>query len=192
MTSKNGWWKDKSFEQIPRLEVIHSASITAQSTANNKNVALLILDVSQYHHIYQIIEAHEHMKSATIQTTWGKTLDSEDIVLRMHWLEPTEAQFDILLNIERHMTTIDLIIKSQLVYLQPGKYGDIVMTTLENPRVIVEVPSRTFAAQWEKIKKEKLQKKFKSKGLNRSEVRKAINDYNKEMDSLLNFRLKRQ
>src|SRR3989442_15728179 len=52
------------------------------------------------------------------------------------------SRFDI----EKYGGLVDQIIHSEGVYIQPGRPGDRLSTTFDNPRVLAEVTSRAFLA----------------------------------------------
>jgi len=59
---------------------------------------------------------------------------------------------------------VDQIIHSEGVYIQPGRPGDRLSTTFDNPRVLAEVPSREFQAEWDRMLRKAMRKRFQSTG----------------------------
>jgi hypothetical protein len=75
---------------------------------------------------------------------------------------------------------VDQIIQAQGVYLQPGRPGDRLATTLDKGKILVEVPSRNFRAEWDRIFSKQLGKKFRKEGLSRQEAKRATESFLKE------------
>lgn len=74
----------------------------------------------------------------------GKSTDDKFITLQFTLEHPVATVFFVAFNVEKQGGLVDLIIHSQLLYIQPGKPKDRVSNTMNSPRLMVEIPSTHF------------------------------------------------
>jgi len=73
---------------------------------------------------------------------------------------------------------VDQIIHSQGLYIQPGRPGDRLSTTFDNPRVLAEVPSREFKDEWDRMLRKAMRKRFQREhGMSRAEAKLATEKF---------------
>jgi hypothetical protein len=83
------------------------------------------------------------------------------------------------------------IIRSQGLYIQPGRAGDRLCTTFDDPRVLAEVPSREFQPEWDRMLRKAMRKRFqKEHGMSRAEARLATEKFIAEWRDLSSKRIR--
>ena len=190
MLYNNQWKKDKSISSKLQLEIVSDASITSLHIANGKNIPLIIVDTMVYPEIERAILAHASVQNGHIRTIWGKSTDDKFITLQFALVDPIPIEFFVAFNIKKQGGLVDLIIHSQLLYIQPGKPRDRLSNTLDSPRLMVEVPSTHFLSEWKLIFQRAMTKHFREMGLNKKDAKNAAFDFYKEWDIMRNFRMK--
>jgi hypothetical protein len=94
------------------------------------------------------------------------------------------TEFRIEFDIPKQYSLIDAVVQSKGFYLQAGAIGDRVSTSMNVPRILIEVPDAGFALFWNKHLKSMLVKTFKKKGMSRHNSIAAADDLIKSMRSL--------
>ena len=74
--------------------------------------------------------------------------------------------------LEEQGILVDQILWAKGVYLQPGRPGDRLAATSDNPRILVEVPANgAFAKRFRSLRKKALFRRFRNKGMSRIDSR---------------------
>jgi hypothetical protein len=85
---------------------------------------------------------------------------------------------------------VDQIVQSQGLYLQGGRPGDRLASTLDHERILVEVPSRKFRPEWDRILRKALTKDYRRRGLSRGDARDATDSFISHWRELTSKRMK--
>lgn len=172
------------------LKIVSDAVISRLHVVNGKNVPLIIVDTTDLPEVERAILTRPTEKDGHANTKWGKSVDDKYITLVFSFLDPVPIDFFVSFNAEKQGGLVDLIIHSQLLYLQPGKPGDRLSSTMSSPRLLVEVPSRHFTKEWNLIFQRVMAKRFIKMGLKKKDAKKAALDFHKEWGIIREFRLK--
>jgi len=166
-------------EPVP---IVSDAAVATRGTADGRIIPVLIIDTSFRPDIEDMIQAHKHIGAGDARSAWSTTsrfnVDKISLILMM--LKPSQCVIMLEFNIVRQGGVVDQIIHAQGVYIQPGKEGDRLSTTFNHDRILVEVPSRHFRDEWDKILHKAWSKDFKRKGLSRSDSKNAATSFIKE------------
>jgi hypothetical protein len=166
-------------EPVP---IVSDAAVATQGTADGRIIPVLILDTSLRPDIEDMIKAHKHVSAGDAKSAWSvpSKFNINKISLILTIIKPSRCVILIEFNIVRQGGVVDQIIQAQGVYIQPGKKGDRLSTTMDHDRILVEVPSKHFRREWDKIFYKALVKDFKGKGLSKSDAKIASNGFVKE------------
>ena len=86
---------------------------------------------------------------------------------------------------------VDLMLMAKSVYLQAGVPGDRLLTTMDNPRILVELPDTGFQKTWGEIQLKRMSEVIRRRGgLSRSEARTAARKFIEQMRELGRIRMK--
>jgi hypothetical protein len=184
------WKRDKKIYSMLHLKIISNAAISRLHFANGKNVPLIIVDTTDLLEVERAMLTHSTVKDGHVNTQWGKSTDNKYITLVFSFLDPVPVDFFVSFNVESQGGLVDLIIHSQLLYLQPGKPGDRLSSTMDSPRLLVEIPSRQFKKEWDLIFQRVMEKRFIKMGLKKKDAKKAVLEFHNEWDIIREFRLK--
>ncbi|MDU7251950.1 MAG: hypothetical protein E6274_06410 [Clostridium sp.] len=190
MTFDNKWRVDKKMFSKTYLDIVSDASITSAHIANGKNIPLIILDTTNYQDIEQAILFHASVEHGRVSTIWGKSVNNNVVTLSITLINPVPVEFVVAFDVQKQGGLIDLIINSQLLYIQPGKPKDRLYNTMNAQRLIIEVPSTHFVNQWEKQFTKVMTKYFRKKGLSKKAAKNATIDLHNEWGIMRNFRIK--
>jgi len=175
-------------EPVP---IVSDASVAMQGTADGRIIPVLIIDTSLRPDIEDMIQAHKHIGAGDTKSAWSvpSRFNINRISLVLMVIKPSRCVIIIEFNIVRQGGVVDQIIQAQGVYIQPGKEGDRLMTTMDHDRILIEVPSKHFRREWDKILYKALAKDFKRKGLSRSGAKIASENFIKEWRNFGSMRI---
>lgn len=141
--------------------VSNSATISVVGVANGRTIPLIILLPDKENKIDAIINAHSGISGGDCESQWGCTCDHNTILLFLEFKNPVAARIIIPLDIIKYGAIIDQIIHVQCLYLMTGELGMKLSQNLEKGKILLEIPSRDFANEWNKLYKKKYCKYLK-------------------------------
>ena len=68
---------------------------------------------------------------------------------------------------------VDQTVRSEALYIQPGRPGDRLANTMDSPRLLIEVPAKQFAREWDKIFQKAMVGELRNRGLKRVQAKRA-------------------
>lgn len=168
------------------VPIVSDVGVATQGTADGRIIPVLILDTSQRRDIEDLVKAHKLIGSGDANSAWSvpSRYNINKITLVLTFIKPSPCVILLDFDIARQGGVVDQIIQAQGVYIQPGKKGDRLSSTLDNERILIEVPSKHFRKEWDKILYKALVKNFKKKGLVKSDAKNASNGFIKEWREL--------
>jgi hypothetical protein len=104
-------------------------------------------------------------------------------------MRPAEVAVVIEFDIARQGGIVDSILSSKAVYLQPGKSGDRLSLTMENPRILVEVGDAGFSKDWDEMLFKHICRRLRGDGLSRAEPKRAAKDFIQEWRKITRLRM---
>jgi hypothetical protein len=190
MIFDSNWKFDKEILKKIHLDIVSDASITSMHIANGKNIPLIIIDTTNHQDIEQAISFHKGVEYGSVTTRWGKSINDKIITLTITLKSPVPIDFVVAFDIQKQGGLIDLIINSQLLYIQPGRQKDRLSNTMNSQRIMIEVPSTHFSDEWKKIFTKVTIKYFRSKGLSKKAAKNAADNLYNEWGIFREFRIK--
>ena len=179
-------------EPVP---IVADASIGNVAVGDGRMIPLLILDTSKRPDIEDMVKAEHHMRSqGDLTASWGRPdtfFDTGTVILILTFEKPSRCLILLQFDIEQYGGIVDNIILSQGLYIQPGRPGDRVRTTRDNPRILAEVPSREFQPEWNNILGKAMRKVLQKKhGMSRAKAKLATEKFIEQWRDLLSTRVK--
>ena len=189
---KNKWHRVIDAEPVP---IVADASIANVAIGDGRMIPLLILDTSKRPDIEDMVKAQHQMRGqGDLTASWGRPdtfFDTGIVILILTFEKPSRCLMLLQFDIEQYGGIVDNIIHSQGLYIQPGRPGDRVRTTRDNPRVLAGVPSREFQPEWNNMLGKAMRKVFQKKhGMSRAKAKLAAEKYIDQWRDLLSTRVK--
>ena len=190
---KNKWRRVLDTEPVP---IVADASIANVAVGDGRMIPLLILDTSKRPDIEDMVDALDpNIRSQGDHTSsWGRPdtfFDTGTVILILTFEKPSRCLILLQFDIEQYGGIVDNIIHSQGLYIQPGRPGDRVRTTRDNPRVLAEVSSREFQPEWNNMLGKAMRKVFQKKhGMSRAKAKLATEKHIDQWRDLLSTRVK--
>lgn len=155
-------------------------------------VPLLILDGEQRPDIAEMIRIHEELSSGDFAAQWGRLPNRDGTIsLILKFIRPAELNVILEFDIEKQGGIVDMIIRARALYLQAGKEGDRLMSTMQQPRILVEIGDLEFDKEWDKMLRKHIAKRLRKEGLGRTEAKRAVESFLQEWRRMSGFRVER-
>ena len=184
--SKDRWHREAVSVRHPTeaepVPIAADAGIATVTVGDGRMIPLLILDTSRRPDIEDMVNAHHHIEGqGDVKAGWGRPdtfFDAGIVSLILTFEKPSHCIIILRFDIGKYGGLVDQIIRSQGLYIQPGRAGDRLITTFDNPRVLVEVPSREFQPEWDRMLRKAMRKRFQREhGMSRAEAKLATEKY---------------
>jgi hypothetical protein len=164
---------ERASEAVP-VPIVSDALIASRGIGEGRMIPLVILDTSERLDIDELVRAHQEHAPGDTSTIWARRSRwSEVLLLLFRFERPVRCTVLLEFQPDRLGIVVDQAVRSQAIYLQPGRPGDRLMNTPDNPRILAEVPSSGFAAEWNRMYHAALAKDFRRRGLSRKAAKRA-------------------
>lgn len=173
------------------VPIVSDAAIATKGVGEGRLIPLVIIDTSNHKHVEDMVKAHENLSPGDAETTWGWQAGSKDSVsLIIDFKKPIETTINLKFNIIHQGGLVDLILNSKALYLQPGRQGDRLHSTMDNPRILIEIPDMGFKSVWVDKWKKTTFRQLRNHGLSRTEARKGSQELIDQLRETFSFRFK--
>ena len=193
---KERWYKEKfninhKIEKIP-VPIVSDAAMASRDIADGKFIPLVIIDTTTRPDIEDLIKAHGSLGPGDANSSWGRISKNKNLLnLILEFKKPSKCVLILEFDIVRQGIIIDQIVTTKGLYIQYGREGDRFSSTVDHPRIFVEIPSPAFREGWNKIFHKALEKDGKkNKKMNRSEAKEYAKDVIKELRKFGTMRMK--
>jgi hypothetical protein len=93
-------------------------------------------------------------------------------------------------DLAKYAGLVDQVVRAQSLYIQPGQPGDRLVSTMDGKRLLIEVPSRDFRPEWDRIFRKATVADFRRRGLARAQAKQAADQFMVEWRRALSTRLR--
>lgn len=133
------------------VPIIGDAAIAGRP-ADGRLLPVLLLDTSARPEIDELLRVHSYLPAGDVASQWAISRDDDDVVyLLLRFSQPMDVELVLSFSIEHQAMLVDTMLVGGGVYLQAGSPGDRLVTTMNHPRVLVELPDTDFASKWEEV-----------------------------------------
>lgn len=181
----------RHMDEAKPVPIVSDALMATCGLADGRLIPLFILDTSERPDIDDMIQAHRHLGGGDVRSAWGRParFEKSKIRLILTVVKPSQCVTILEFDVARQGGVVDQIVQAQGLYLQGGRPGDRLASTLDNDRILVEVPSREFRPEWEHIHRKVLIEDYRHHGLSRSEAKNAADSFLKTWRELTSKRM---
>jgi hypothetical protein len=163
--------------------------LSSHKIGEGRLIPVLVLDVEENQDIIDLIKMHDSITAGDATITWVQDLHNrKDFILRIKFTKPMQISFGIRLNISEDYTLIDGIIQSKGVFIQTGKKGDKVSKSLNENKILIEVPDTGIKSIWFQMLNKTLISNYKKMGFPRKEAKDIAQDHIIKMRELWKIR----
>jgi hypothetical protein len=173
------------------VTIVWDGAISTMGVGEGRIIPLVIIDGSDRPDIEELIRIHQYLPSGDVESQWMQFKGGEGkICLMLRFKRPVELVAILEFDIIGQGGLIDQILTAKAIYLQSGREGDRLSTTMDNPRMSVEIPSTAFYNEWDRMFMKWTEKGFRQRGLNRQDAKRATRKFIEEWRSFGRFRMK--
>jgi len=192
---KNKWHKAdialpnlKSTKPVP---IVGDGAIATVILGEGRMIPVIIIDTSERSDIEDLVKAQEKQPPGDVQSQWARLSRSKRyIALILTFERPSNILLILEFDIFKQGILIESILTTKALYIQPGRKGDRLSSTLENSKILVEVPGLEFREEWRKIWHKELEKHFRKEGLKRGDAREAAKTVISQLHEISRFRMR--
>lgn len=170
-------------ETVP-VPIVADGALRIPGVMGGKMIPMVVLDTSQRPDIEKYIQIHQELGSGDIISHWGKARFGKSIALLLTVVRPVELNILLKFDAVRNTHLINIIAKSEALYLQPGRPGDRVRNFVDAPKLLFSVPEQGFRQIWEREHRANVIKRLRRGGLSKKEAHGAAEQHIKTMSLL--------
>ena len=167
---------DLERESVP---IINDRAMISYGLASSRMIPLLIIDTSMRPDIEDIVRFYNYHGIGDVVVAWALTssCDKNHILFILTMRRPSRCVVILQFNIERQARVLDQIIHAQAVYIQAGRIGDRLKTTINNYRMLVDLSTKQVEGPWEGIFRRVLTNDYRSRGFGLQDSRRISQDF---------------
>ncbi len=156
-------------EPVP---IIADGAIAAVGVADGRLIPVLIVDASSRPDVEDMIRAHKGMDPGDVESIWAMVSQRkpDHVRLVLSFARPVRCIVLLEFDIVHQGGLVDQIVQSECLFLQSGQEGSRLSSTLPEHRILVEVPSKVFRPEWDRILHEALVKDLRKRGFGKQEA----------------------
>ncbi|MEC4685484.1 MAG: hypothetical protein VST71_07115 [Nitrospirota bacterium] len=184
-------WRKMLSSGTSLVKIVADAAVSSQGIIEGKLIPLVILETSNRPDIDEMVRIHQHLPPGDVVSQWGQIEGEKDkIALFLNFQRPAELSIILQFDIVNQGGLVDQILAARTLYIQPGREGDRLATTVDKPKILIEV-SDNFKEEWDRIFLKHIAKDMREKGLGRHQAKQAAQQFIEEWRKLGKFRMKR-
>lgn len=174
--------------------IVADGTVAMTAMGEGRNIPLLILDTSSRPDIETMVRAHKEFGPGDATSFWSFKKRRIGIDSPLLWLKITKPS-ECVVVIEFDMAKgqgvlVDQILWAQGVYLQPGQPGDYLTTTIDNPRILIEIPMNdAFKKRFQSVYEKAIFRNFRKIGMSRTDSKRLVQPSLKKLRGLLHQRM---
>lgn len=156
------------------IPVVADGALAIPEVDQGRLIAVAMVDTTETVELAEFIRIHQHVQLGDVRSQWATVgRHPNEMILILNFDSPVEFTVGLVFDMEHRAGVVDQIIRSQSMYLQHGVEGDTVTSTMENPRIHIDLPSTGFESRWEKVLRRHLESNFRNRGLTRRQAQLA-------------------
>lgn len=157
------------------VKIVNDAAVSTRGRHGGRLLPLFLLDTAERPDIAEFIRVHESFGPGDVKVQWGKVEGHEGTVaLFLPFIRPMDFFMILEFDVARQGFLVEQILMGEGLYIaQADGDDDRFIKNPERPKVVVEVPDTGFRDVWDDTFCKYLAKDFRSKGLSRSDSRRA-------------------
>ena len=183
----------RSESEAKPVPIVWDAAIATRGLGEGRLIPLVIVDTTERPDFEELVRAHTYLSPGDANFRWAQ-LDAykDSVALIIDFIRPAELTVIINFNVARQGVLVDQILRGRGLYIKPGRLGDRLSTTMDSPRILVEVGNLGFEAEWTNIFMKAIVNRFRAEGLNRRQAKGAAQGFIEEWRRLGAFRMGRR
>ena len=166
------------------VPIVSDAAVATALWGEGRTIPLLILDTSSRPDVDALVQAHLELGiPGDARSDWSLGSRKRNPVpqLILRFTKPSECLLLIEFDMPKRGLFVDQVLWAQGLYLQPGRPGERLITTMDNPRILVEIPTNeVFQEVFRPIHEKAIHRMFRKEGMTRAAAKRSTRLYLKE------------
>jgi hypothetical protein len=173
------------------LRIVADGGIASRGVVGGRMIPLVILDTSNRPDVEELIRVHNTLTTpGDVIAQWGEVEGSvNSVILLLRFIRPSEVTFVIEFDVIRQGILVDQALLARGLYIQAGRDGDRLKYDVNRPKVFLEVVDTGYLGIWEHTFVKIVAAHFRTKGLSRSQSRRAAVHSIAQMRQVSSFRM---
>lgn len=157
------------------VPIVADAAIATAALDHGKLIPLIILDTTDRPDIEEFVRIHSFLPPGDVTVGWVQYPHGKRYLsLLIEAQRPSEITFIIAFDLESaQWVIVDQIVTGRGLYVQPGRIGDRLATTLDHPRILIEVGDLGLDDTWEQLSHAAVVRRLRSDGLSKAQAKDA-------------------
>jgi hypothetical protein len=157
------------------LRIVADAAIATVALGHGKLIPLVILDTSERPDVTEFVRIHSFLPPGDVRVSWVQyPRGKKNLSLLIQAIRPSEVTFIIAFDLDSpHCVIVEQIIRTRALYVQPGRDGDRLVTTMDMPRILVEIGDLGFDETWNYLLDAAMIRQFRSSGMSKAQAKDA-------------------
>jgi hypothetical protein len=156
------------------MPVVADGGLAIKGQVGGRLVPVVMVDMTGRPDVAELVRIHEHLGMGDCFSQWAQA--GNRLMLRLQFERPIELAIGLTFELPQQAGLVDQILSARAVYLQHGVEGDSMSTTMDNPRLVIELPPTGFEEEWERLFPSSLTRAFRAQGLKRAAAKEAARD----------------
>ncbi|MES1985897.1 MAG: hypothetical protein V4461_13180 [Pseudomonadota bacterium] len=165
------------FPEADIVRIVADGLVSTAMVADGRMLPVLIVDTSDRPDIDEYIHVHANSSTGDVRVQWAHVPAHNTVILLLSFERPLVMHLRIGFRLEAHQgILVEQILAMGGFYLQAGREGDRLKTTMDRQRIVMEAPDTGFRPIWDKIFHKHTMKMLKERGLGRAQAKTAAHE----------------
>ena len=167
--------KNKSKNYMP---IVSDGVIASPVVGDGRLIPVLLLDCTNHPEFINLIKIHQNTPPGDVICRWGyNPFNRRFVELELNFLRPVELEIKILFDLRTQPAIADSIVQAKSVYLQESHSNGRLASSMDKPRIIIEVPPKTKLPKWDSMLLAQIEKKMKQDGVGKKSLKNAAEQH---------------
>ncbi|CDO38566.1 hypothetical protein [Novosphingobium sp. KN65.2] len=173
------------------VEIVGDGAISTAGVGDGRMLPVLILGTQQRPDIVEYIQIHQHGALGDVNVQWGEMPEySDTVMLILSFIRPVQMKVIVAFDLRRnHGFLVEQILLTNGVYIQAGASGDRLKNTMDQPRIVIEIPDTGFRRQWDRLFLQHTVTMLRERGLDRKQAKAAAPEAIAQLREIGAFRM---
>lgn len=187
---KRQYLKINHTRETTPLSIVGDGILASTGIGEGAMLPVLIVDITNRPDVEELLRIHQYTPSGKITFNWGRNDKNKNFIcLIVTFHTPAEVVIIINFNIRKQGALVEHILTTRAFYLQSGKEGDRISLTMDNLRILMDIPDTGFRKAWDPLYLKSIITYFKKQGLPRKQAKQAAIEAINEINKLGSFRM---
>lgn len=160
------------------VPVVADGAISHPEINDGNLIPVLVVDCHNNGELIDLCRLHENAPPGNVETRWvWNALNKRHVFLRVEFSSPVKTLASIKFDVQKQGGLVSGIMVAHAFYFQPSAFGLRVSEGIDQPKILIEVPSGVSLPGWYAVFEKQLTKRYRSEGYDRAHAKQAAKGY---------------